>query len=283
MGAGSGVRFELERLALEGDELVVRGFWTGANGMRFVRPTLHFEDRRILATLEHKPWAPSDGQTWTAAFPWTDGRAVDADRLALAVGPRVIVPLGDAAPAPIDETVPAPDAKATAAAAKPKAIRPAQPKPPPAEPAPPPAAEAAPAPAGRPNDARTPPPVVLVDERSDELARALAAAERERDRARAEREEILIAYAALKRQLRVEHAEADRAARGRGEAESDGDEPISVRTVPAMRGVMAELQYPPREPKRRLAAFDLWVVRVVGLAAAACVILLLLSIVRAMG
>ena len=53
--------FELEQLApLEGDELVVSGFWTGVDGMRFVRPTLLSDDRRrILATLEHKPWAPS--------------------------------------------------------------------------------------------------------------------------------------------------------------------------------------------------------------------------------
>jgi len=56
-----------------------------------------------------------------------------------------------------------------------------------------------------------------------------------------------------------------------------------VRTVPAVRGVMAELQYPPREPKRRLAAFDLWVVRVIGLAAAGCFIALLVSIVRVIG
>ncbi len=57
---------------------------------------------------------------------------------------------------------------------------------------------------------------------------------------------------------------------------------LGVRTVPAVRSVMSELQYPPREPKRRLATFDLWVVRVVGLAAAGCFLLLLISIVRVM-
>ena len=77
MAMGQGVRFELERLALEGDELVVSGFWTGVDGMRFVRPTLLSDDRRILATLEHKPWAPSGDARWTAAFPWTGGIAVE--------------------------------------------------------------------------------------------------------------------------------------------------------------------------------------------------------------
>ena len=105
------VSFELERLALEGDELVVSGFWTGVQGMRFVRPTLLADDRRILATLEHKPWAPSENAKWTAAFPWTGGIAVDADSLSLAVAPKVIVPLGEAAtgaPA-VAEPAPPPD------------------------------------------------------------------------------------------------------------------------------------------------------------------------------
>jgi hypothetical protein len=43
---------------------------------------------------------------------------------------------------------------------------------------------------------------------------------------------------------------------------------------------MAELQLPPRQPKRRLTQFDLWVVRLLGLAAMACFFVLLYSILR---
>ena len=54
-----------------------------------------------------------------------------------------------------------------------------------------------------------------------------------------------------------------------------------MRTVPAARTVMAELQYPRRESEAaRSSQFDLWVVRVLGLAAAGCFLLLLLSILR---
>jgi hypothetical protein len=260
------VRFELQRLALQGDELVVSGFWTGVRGMRFVRPTLLCEDRRILATLEHKPWAPSDDAPWTAAFPWTGGDAVDAVSLALAVAPRVIVPLGETTT----------DAPAAAKAAKPaRAAKPAK-----ATAAAQAMSATEPVPAANPTPVPTP-PVIPVDARSDDLARALAAVERERDRAIAQRDEVLIAYTALQRQLRTEHAQADRHARDRKDrGGTDPDAPLGVRTVPAVRDVLAELQYPPREPKRRLAAFDLWVVRVIGLAAAGCFLALLLSIVR---
>lgn len=338
MAARTGVRFELERLALAGDELVITGFWTGAEGMRFVRPTLLADDRRILATLEHKPWAPSNGAPWTAAFPWTGGVAVDADSLALVVAPKVIVPLGETAtraPA-VAEAAPGPDsararqpavatesavaakpAPATAAAqaavpapaansskapprakpkpapaAKPTSATVAKPKPAPrAKPKPATASKRKPAPRAKPTPVADPasngasaatPSVVALDERADDLARALAATERERDRALAQRDEALIAYRTLQRQLQAERAQTDRAAHDRqdGDAETDPQEPLGVRTVPAVRSVMAELQYPPREPKRRLAKFDLWVVRVIGLAAAGCFLALLISILR---
>ncbi len=395
------VSFELERLALEGDELIVSGFWTGVRGMRFVRPTLLFDDRRILATLEHKPWAPAENARWTAAFPWTGGVAVDADNLAIAVAPKVIVPLGETgsgapvpaepAPAPDSararqpiaaETVQAPVAEAAPAAAEKPATTPrpapaakpaatlaavataaAQPaadaKPAPvakaapaaapvATPAPPPAPIAAPAPPPAPIAAPTPPPVpvalptpvvngvpappppvIPVDPRSDELARALAAAERERDRALAQlaeavearkaavrtrarmeldhdaaieareeaesalarakaerqeaivkRDEVLIAFRTLQRQLKAERAQADRQTRGEPDEDAETDEALGVRTVPAVRPVMAELQYPRREQKLRLTMFDMWVVRLLGLAAAGCFFLLLFSILR---
>lgn len=299
------VNFELQRLALEGDELVVSGFWTGVRGMRFVRPTLLCDDRRILATLEHKPWAPSDDAEWTAAFPWTGGGAVDAESLALAVAPRVIVQLGETA-----TDAPGPPPAATPAAAAKPATATVQTS----NGAPPPAA-----------------PVIPLDARSDDLARALAAVERDRDRALAQlaeavesreaavrtrarmelahdeaheareaaetalaraeaerqealaqRDEVLIAYRAMQRQLQAEHAEADRKAGGQPDeaTDSDTDEPLGVRTVPAVRSVMAELQYPRRETKLRLTQFDLWVVRLLGVAAAGCFFLLLFSILR---
>ncbi len=114
MAQRAGVTFELERLDLDGDELVVSGHWSGVRGLRFVRPTLVADDRRILATLEHKPWAPSLDRAWTAAFPW-EGDDVDVGGLALAVSPQVTVPL-DGAAVSLPEPQPAPAAKTEAEA-----------------------------------------------------------------------------------------------------------------------------------------------------------------------
>jgi hypothetical protein len=201
MAQRAGVSFELERLDLEGDELVVTGHWSGVRGLRFVRPTLVAEDRRILATLEHKPWAPSLDRTWIAAFPW-DRDDVDVGGLALAVGSQVTVSLGDAPP--FDEPEPAPE-----------------PEPEP-EPAPEPEPEPAPAPEPEPEPAPD--------------------------------------------------ADADGA---------DPDQPIGVRTMPAARTVMAELQRPTKPAsKLPISVFDLWVIRVLGTVAAGCFILLLVSILR---
>lgn len=85
--------FALERLEVADGRLIVSGRWSGVRGMRFVRPTLVLDDRQLLATLDHKPWAP-DTDPWVAAFPW-DGREVDRDRLELSVAPSVTVPLGE--------------------------------------------------------------------------------------------------------------------------------------------------------------------------------------------
>lgn len=87
--------FALEQLEATDGRLIVSGRWSGVRGMRFVRPTLVLDDRQLLATLDHKPWAP-DTDPWVAAFPW-DGGAVDRDRLELSVAPSVTVPLGEAA------------------------------------------------------------------------------------------------------------------------------------------------------------------------------------------
>jgi len=119
--ARAGVSFELERLEHEDGKLVVSGHWTGLRGVRFVRPTLVVGERNVLATLEHKPWAPRSDRAWTAAFPWK-GRTPDAADLELAVAPSISVALGppsDDGPGPpltlvpdappVAETAPPPD------------------------------------------------------------------------------------------------------------------------------------------------------------------------------
>ena len=87
-------QFELEEFGRSGNRLRVLGRWSDVRGMRFMRPTLTVGDRRVLAVLDHKPWAPEEGQVWIAEFPW-DGDAADVDpALAeLAVAPSVSVPL----------------------------------------------------------------------------------------------------------------------------------------------------------------------------------------------
>jgi hypothetical protein len=84
--------FEIERLEISEGCLVISGHWSGVRGMRFVRPTLVAGGRRVLATLEHKPWTPTPGRAWTVAFPWRDGD-LDLEGLSLAVAPSVAVTL----------------------------------------------------------------------------------------------------------------------------------------------------------------------------------------------
>ncbi|HWC26233.1 MAG TPA: hypothetical protein VG474_06575 [Solirubrobacteraceae bacterium] len=337
MGQRPGVSFELERLDLQGGELVVSGHWSGVGGLRFVRPTLVAEDRRILATLEHKPWAPSLDRTWVAAFPW-DGGDVDADALALAVSPQVTVPLGDA-PVAVVEPSPAPrparppsrtrePEPTNGARARRRAAEPVAPPPRLAEPglrservdpAPPHLAEPEPAPLEL--RAVEPSPTL------EELAGARAAAERDRDRAlaqlaeavaareaavrshrrmelahdealrareraeaelaamqvqrdeaNAQRDELVLAYGALRRHLQAERAQEDRARGDEPAGDGDADEPIGVRTMPAARTVIAELQRP--RPTRTLpvSQIDLWVIRVLAIVAGACFLMLLVSI-----
>ena len=306
MAQRAGVSFEVHRLALEGDELVVSGFWSGVRGLRFVRPALVSDEQRILATLEHKPWAPSMDAPWTAAFPWNGGD-VDARRLALDVAPQVIVPLGDG------EIGVAPT-KATPVV-EPEPL--AEPEP---EPEPPPVPVQVQVAAADP----------ATDHRLDDLDRARSAAERDRDRAlaqlaeaieareaavrtrarmeiahdealqaredaeaalarakaehgeaNAQRDEVLLAYRTLRGQVQSERAQADRAGSGgEDDPSADADEPLGVRTVPAARTVIAGLQHPRRESKLVLSQFDLWIIRVLGVVAAGCFILLLLSILR---
>jgi len=309
MAQRAGVSFEVDRLEVEDDTLVVSGFWSGVRGLRFVRPTLVSDDRRILATLEHKPWAHSDDCTWTAAFPW-DGADVDADRLTLAVSSQVSVSLGDTGVAPplraVDQS--AGDARllgieaaspelgdlleerdalrrrlADAAAAHDEAARER-------------AATARDrdralqqldeAIEAREAAVRTRARMQVAHDEAlaarDVAEAELAQAQAEREEANAQRDEVLLAYRALRLQIQGEHAEQDRVASddGPGAQDASGDEPIGVRTMPAARTVMSELQRPRREQKLVLSPFDLWIIRVLGVVAAGCFILLLLSILR---
>src|SRR4051794_28204411 len=78
------------------DRLVVRGRWFGLRGHRFMRPALVVEAgeerRRLLALLEHKPWAADDGEPWTAAFAW-QGEPAQLSAAELSVAPSVAVEL----------------------------------------------------------------------------------------------------------------------------------------------------------------------------------------------
>jgi hypothetical protein len=350
MAQRAGVSFELERLDLEGDELVVSGHWSGVRGLRFVRPTLVAENRRILATLEHKPWAPSMDRTWTAAFPW-EGDEIDVGGLTLAVGSQVTVPLdGEPVRAPEPEPAPAP------VPAKVTPIRPSKAARPEPEPETPRSSASAAPPANsselaqqleadtherdalarRLEDAER-----MASERQrrvtdeatatfDELTRGRATAERDRDRAlaqldeavadresavrtrarmqivhdeaiearesaeaqlaatkaqrdeaNAQRDEVLLAYRGLQRHVKSERARDDRVDGEEPESGDDPDAPIGVRTMPAARTVMAELQRPTKSVGRLpFSIFDLWVMRVLGTVAAGCFILLLVSILR---
>jgi DNA repair exonuclease SbcCD ATPase subunit len=88
--------FVVERFGPKGDRLEVAGHWHGLRGRRFVRPVLwlHRDEgrRRLVAVLDHKPWAADDGDPWMAAFAW-DGGALKADKVELDVGRELVVEL----------------------------------------------------------------------------------------------------------------------------------------------------------------------------------------------
>ncbi len=91
------VAFEVERVGWPSpDRLEVVGRWFGVRGRRFIRPTLDIEvdgePRRMLAVLDHKPWAVEDGVDWIAAFAW-QGEPVDLTGSELTVGPDITVEL----------------------------------------------------------------------------------------------------------------------------------------------------------------------------------------------
>jgi hypothetical protein len=100
------VAFEVERVGWPSpDRLEVVGRWFGVRGRRFIRPTLDIEvdgeSRRMLAVLDHKPWAVEDGVNWIAAFAW-QGEPVDLTGSELTVGPDITVELVPSEKAAVD-------------------------------------------------------------------------------------------------------------------------------------------------------------------------------------
>jgi hypothetical protein len=152
----NGVTFEVERFEwVDGDRLEVTGRWYGLRGHRFVRPVLVVqaaddEQRRLLAVLDHKPWAAEDGDEWIAAFPW-EGEPLELTSAELAVAPSLAVDLpvprvpgqratapagsegplharrGPAEPEPEPDPQPEPPAPAPARRGRSKAAKPAAP------------------------------------------------------------------------------------------------------------------------------------------------------------
>src|SRR3954465_11695219 len=85
------VAFEVERFGwTAADRIEGTGRWFGLRGHRFMRPALIVEAgddrRRMLALLEHKPWAADEGEEWVAAFPW-QGERVEGAAAGVGGGP----------------------------------------------------------------------------------------------------------------------------------------------------------------------------------------------------
>ena len=79
------VEFLLDRLTAADGRITVEGRWYGVMGRRFLRPNLQIEGRRrLIARLEHKPWAADDGAPWCAAFDCDPAHPVGASLLQVA-------------------------------------------------------------------------------------------------------------------------------------------------------------------------------------------------------
>ena len=114
--------FEVERFEWTSDgRIEVTGRWFGLRGHRFLRPTLDVDvggdRRRMLADLEHKPWAPEEGEAWTAAFTWR-GQPARFDDAEMTVAPDLSIKL----PAPDNalEEVAGPEPRERLAAGPPR-------------------------------------------------------------------------------------------------------------------------------------------------------------------
>src|SRR5882757_1892605 len=88
-----GAVFEVERFEWTADDRIeLTGVWSGLRGSRFMRPTLVLtvggESRRLLALLEHKPWAGDEGKDWIAAFAW-NGEPAEVEKAELNVASGV--------------------------------------------------------------------------------------------------------------------------------------------------------------------------------------------------
>jgi hypothetical protein len=110
----SEVVFEPERFELTDGRLELSGRWYGVEGRRFMRPSLIFfrddGETRLLADLEHKPWAAESGARWHAAFP-CDGEVEAFADAQLTVAPDLTVELP--APTGLPERRDAPNGAAT--------------------------------------------------------------------------------------------------------------------------------------------------------------------------
>jgi hypothetical protein len=89
--------FELDRFERDGDDVLkVSGRWFGIRGRRFMRPTLTMRvdgaKHRLLADLEHKPWAAEDGEDWVASFSPAPSPG-EAEEIELTVAPDIVIPL----------------------------------------------------------------------------------------------------------------------------------------------------------------------------------------------
>ena len=88
--------FVVERFKVSDGRVEVAGHWRHVRGRRFVRPVLWLQKgesrQRLMAVLDHKPWAADDGEPWLAAFKWEGGK-LDVDRAELEVGRELIVEL----------------------------------------------------------------------------------------------------------------------------------------------------------------------------------------------
>jgi len=261
------VTFEIERLEISDGCLVISGHWSGVRGMRFVRPTLVAGGRRVLATLEHKPWTPAPGRAWTAAFPWKDGD-LDLEGLSLAVAPSVAVTLDTSSNA--TEQTPAPNADLDLRCVElEQAVRLEQRK----------AQDAG--------------------EAREDLVRARTAAERDRDRALAQAEEaVQDREAALRTRARMQ-AQRDEAVQAREDAEEKLAQAIAARDEATARRDEVLLAYNALQGQivsERTDAGggptlgvtvgpigndrDLWVTGVLGTVAALSFIVLLVMILR---
>jgi hypothetical protein len=93
------VVFQVDQLEFRADgRCEIRGRWSGVRGRRFMRPalTVLVDGRRVrlLADLEHKPWAAEDGQPWLAEFPCEfDRSAVQEAELTVAPDITVALPI----------------------------------------------------------------------------------------------------------------------------------------------------------------------------------------------